>query len=292
MIEVLGILILTSLACALPGVFLVLRRLSMMTDAISHSILLGIVLGYFLTKDMDSVYLPVLAAAFGVFTALAIETLTKSKRMEEDAAIGIVFPLFFSLAVILISRYARNVHLDVDVVLSGEVILAPFHRIRLAGYSLPRVLLHIMPALLLNLLFIVFFFKELKISSFDPVFAYAAGISSVFLHYAFMALVSLTAVSAFSSVGAILTIAFFVAPAASACLCSRDLKITLLLSVFYAIINSCIGYGLALYWNVSVSGMCAAVSGFTFLLTACMQNKLQKSKRTGRGYAEDRHKQG
>ena len=264
MIESLYILIITSLACAVLGVFLVLRRLSMVSDAISHSVLLGIVIGYFVTKDIGSV---LLISLFGVLTTVCIELLIKSKRVTEDASVGIIFPLFFSIAVILITRYARNVHLDTEVVLIGEIILAPLHRINFLGLSLPKALVQMFFVLLINTVFIAVFFRKLKISSFDPVYAGVAGIAGAGLYYVFMALVSFTAVSAFESVGAILTISFFISPAASAYLISKDLKITIFLAAVYAVVNSCIGYFLAVKFNVSMSGMCALVSGLTFMIT-------------------------
>lgn len=267
MIESLYILIITSLACAVLGVFLVLRRLSMVSDAISHSVLLGIVIGYFVTKDIGSVLLIIGASLFGVLTTVCIELLIKSKRVTEDASVGIIFPLFFSIAVILITRYARNVHLDTEVVLIGEIILAPLHRINFLGLSLPKALIQMSFVLLINIVFIAVFFRKLKISSFDPVYAEVAGIAGAGLYYVFMALVSFTAVSAFESVGAILTISFFISPAASAYLISKDLKITIFLAAVYAVVNSCIGYFLAVKFNVSMSGMCALVSGLTFMIT-------------------------
>lgn len=267
MIESLYILIITSLACAVLGVFLVLRRLSMVSDAISHSVLLGIVIGYFVTKDIGSVLLIIGASLFGVLTTVCIELLIKSKRVTEDASVGIIFPLFFSIAVILITRYARNVHLDTEVVLIGEIILAPLHRINFLGLSLPKALIQMSFVLLINIVFIAVFFRKLKISSFDPVYAGVAGIAGAGLYYVFMALVSFTAVSAFESVGAILTISFFISPAASAYLISKNLKITIFLAAVYAVVNSCIGYFLAVKFNVSMSGMCALVSGLTFMIT-------------------------
>ncbi len=270
MIESLYILIITSLACAVLGVFLVLRRLSMVSDAISHSVLLGIVIGYFGTKDIGSVLLIIGASLFGVLTTVCIELLIKSKRVTEDASVGIIFPLFFSIAVILITRYARNVHLDTEVVLIGEIILAPLHRINFLGLSLPKALVQMSFVLLVNIVFIAVFFRKLKISSFDPVYAGVAGIAGAGLYYVFMALVSFTAVSAFESVGAILTISFFISPAASAYLISKDLKITILLAAVYALVNSCIGYFLAVKFNVSMSGMCALVSGLTFMITIAL----------------------
>lgn len=267
MIESLYILIITAAACSVLGVFLVLRGLSMVSDAISHSVLLGIVLAFFVVRDIDSVWLLIGAAVFGVLTTLTIELLIKSRRVSEDSAVGLVFPLFFSIAVILITKYARNVHLDTEIVLTGEVILAPFNRVDFFGFSLPRAMVQMGIVFCINILFILLSFNRMKLSTFDPVFATVAGVSSILLYYLFMGLVSLTAVAAFESVGAILTISFFIAPAASAYLVTKDLKSTIALAIVYAIINSCLGYVFAVKHNFSMSGMCAAVSGLTFFVT-------------------------
>lgn len=273
MIESLYILIITAAACSILGVFLVLRRLSMVSDAISHSVLLGIVIGFFITRDLRSVWLIIAAALFGVFTTMAIEILIKSRRVGEDAAVGIIFPLFFSIAVILITKFARNVHLDTDMVLMGEVIVAPFNRIDILGLSFPKALVQMSVVLVLNIAFIILSFNRMKISTFDPVFSAVSGIGVGVLYYIFMGLVSLTCVAAFESVGAILAISFFIAPAASACLISKRLTTTLFLSVIYAIINSTFGYLLAIRYNISMSGMCACVSGITFFITVlCCKN--------------------
>ena len=273
MIESLYILIITAAACSILGVFLVLRRLSMVSDAISHSVLLGIVIGFFITRDLRSVWLIIAAALFGVFTTMAIEILIKSRRVGEDAAVGIIFPLFFSIAVILITKFARNVHLDTDMVLMGEVIVAPFNRIDILSLSFPKALVQMSVVLVLNIAFIILSFNRMKISTFDPVFSAVSGIGVGVLYYIFMGLVSLTCVAAFESVGAILAISFFIAPAASACLISKRLTTTLFLSVIYAIINSTFGYLLAIRYNISMSGMCACVSGITFFITVlCCKN--------------------
>lgn len=139
--QTLLVLLVTAIACSLIGVFLVLRSLSMLADAISHSILLGIVIAYFIVKDISSVYLVFGAALFGIITVFSIESLSKTKLVKNDDAVGIVFPMFFALAVILITKYARNVHLDVDVVLMGEVIMAPLNTMNFFGYEIPKSLL-------------------------------------------------------------------------------------------------------------------------------------------------------
>ncbi|MCB0293484.1 MAG: metal ABC transporter permease, partial [Calditrichaeota bacterium] len=120
-----------AVACALPGVYLVLRRMAMMSDAISHTVLLGIVIAFFITKSITSPLLLIGAALMGVVTVSLVELLNRTKLVREDAAIGLVFPAIFSIAVILISRFAGDVHLDTDAVLLGELAFAPFNRLRL-----------------------------------------------------------------------------------------------------------------------------------------------------------------
>ena len=265
--QTLLVLMVTAIACSLIGVFLVLRKLSMLADAISHSILLGIVLAYFIVKDITSVYLVFGAALFGIITVISIEALSKTKLVKNDDAVGIIFPMFFALAVILITKYARNVHLDVDVVLMGEVIMAPLNTMNFLGFEIPKSLLQMSIIGLINLAFIVIFFKELKVTTFDPEFAKIAGFSGGLLFYSLMTLTSFTTVVAFEAVGAILVISFLIAPAASAYLISKNLKTMILLSVAYSIINSILGFVFAIYYNLSISGMTATVAGITFFIT-------------------------
>ena len=247
--ESLFVLIATAAACALLSPFLVLRKLSMVSDAISHSVLLGIVLAFFIVKDV---------------TVFAVEFLSGTGLVKNDDAVGIVFPMFFALAVVLITKFARNVHLDTDIVLMGEVIIAPLNRTEFLGMDLPKAFVQMGILFIVNLLFIIIFFKELKITTFDKGFAKLAGFSSVALFYALMTLSSLTAVTAFDAVGAILVVSFLITPGAAAYLISKDL---IAISVGYAVINSVLGYVLSLLMNVSMSGMTAAAAGVTFLIT-------------------------
>lgn len=265
--ESLFVLIATATACALLSPFLVLRKLSMVSDAISHSVLLGIVLAFFIVKDVGSPLLIAGAALFGVITVFAVEFLSGTGLVKNDDAVGIVFPMFFALAVVLITKFARNVHLDTDIVLMGEVIIAPLNRAEFLGMDLPKAFVQMGILFIVNLLFIIIFFKELKITTFDKGFAKLAGFSSVALFYALMTLSSLTAVTAFDAVGAILVVSFLITPGAAAYLISKDLKVMIAISVGYAVINSIIGYVLSLLMNVSMSGMTAAVAGVTFLIT-------------------------
>ena len=214
-VEIQLIAVVVAAACALPGVFLVLRRMAMMADAISHTVLLGIVLAFFVVADLQSPWLMLGAAAVGVLTVSLVELLNRTRLVKQDAAIGLVFPALFSLAVILISRFARGVHLDVDAVLLGELAFAPFDRIEILGLDLPHALVTMGVILVLNAGLIALFYKELKLSTFDAGLAATLGFAPGLLHYGLMALVSVTAVGAFDAVGAMLVVALMVTPAAA-----------------------------------------------------------------------------
>ena len=267
MYETLVILIITALACSLIGSFLVLRNLSMVSDAISHAVLLGIVIAYFITRDVNSPFLIIGAGIFGVITVFCIDMLLKSKLVKEDSATGIIFSLFFSIAVIIISKYARNVHIDIDTVFMGEIIYAPLNTMSVFGISISKSLFYLSIMLLLNLLFIIIFYKELKITTFDAGHAMLSGFSLTLIYYILMTLVSTTAVAAFDAVGAILVVSFLIVPASSAYLICKKLSSLLILTVIYAIFNSLVGFWLALYFNVNISGMCAFIAGLSFLIT-------------------------
>lgn len=266
-LEVQLIAMIVAAACALPGVFLVLRRMAMMSDAISHTVLLGIVLGYFVTRDLASPLLFIGAAATGVLTVSLVELLSRTGLVKEDAAIGLVFPVLFSIAVILISRYTGNVHLDVHSVLMGELAFAPFDRLVIFGLDLPRALAVGAGVLLLNLLLLGLFYKELKLATFDAGLAAALGFAPALVHYGLMTVVSVTAVSAFDAVGSILVIALMVAPPAAAYLLTDRLPLMLGLSVAIGVASALGGYWLAFWLNVSIAGAMATMTGLAFLLT-------------------------
>lgn len=264
-IEIQLIAVLISVACALPGVFLVLRKMSMMSDSITHTILLGIVLAFFLTHDLSSPYLIVGAAFMGVVTVWLTESLAKTRLVSEDSAIGIVFPLLFSIAVILITRYAGSVHLDTDSVLLGELAFAPFDRMVVFGMDIGAKAIYISGVLLLlNVVLILVFFKELKVVTFDPMLAAVMGFSPALIHYGLMTLVSLTAVGAFESVGSVLVVAFMIGPPVTAYLLTCDLKKMLLLSAGFGALSGVLGYQLAAFLDVSIAGSMAVTTGLLF----------------------------
>lgn len=263
----LSVVMITAVSCALLGVFLVLKNMAMVADALSHTVLLGIVLGYFIAGDLDSPILFVGAALFGVMTVYAIEYVVNKFAIQSDAATGLVFTLLFALAIILISKYARNVHLDVDVVLSGEVVFATLNTMEIFGIQVPISFTRMFVMLVINLAFVAVTYQQLKVSIFDPVYAKSIGVAVGFLNLVLMTLVSITTVVAFDTVGAILVISLMVAPALSAHLLSRRLSIMLLVALLYGVINSVLGYYVAIYFNVSISGTIAFAGFVTFLLT-------------------------
>jgi len=266
-LEIQLVAVVVAMSCALAGVFLVLRRMALMSDAISHTVLLGIVLGFFLTGDITSPVLVAGAALVGVATVGLVELLRRTRLVREDASIGLVFPALFSIAVILIARFAGNVHLDTDAVLLGEIAFAPFRRLEVRGTDFgPRTLYVMGGILLLNAAAIGVFYKELKLSTFDPALAAALGFSPALLHYGFMTLVSITAVGAFDAVGSILVVALMIAPPATAYLLSERLPVVLLLSVVAAAVAALLGFWTAWIIDASIAGCMATAAGLLFLL--------------------------
>jgi manganese/zinc/iron transport system permease protein len=265
-LEIQLIAVAVAMACALPGVFLVLRRMALMSDAISHTVLLGIVLVFFVTHDLNSPLLIAGAAATGVLTVLLVETLMRTRLVKEDAAIGLVFPALFSIAVILIARHAGDVHLDTDAVLLGELAFAPFRRLEVAGRDLgPRALWVMSTILLVNAVAIGVFYKELKLSTFDAGLAAALGFSPVLVHYGFMTLVSVTVVGAFDAVGSILVVALMIAPPAAAYLLTDRLPLMIVLSAGLAALAAIAGYWTAHALDASIAGSMAGATGVLFL---------------------------
>lgn len=276
MIQILYVLIIVSIANSLIGSLLLLRESLMTADAISHTILLGIVLAYLVIRDFSSPWLIIGAAAFGLFTVISIEGLTKTGLVENDASIGLIFPFFFSIAVIIISKYFTNVHLDIDMVLLGQVELTPLKRIDLLGISLPLAFVQGLTIALVNFLFILIFYKPLKIRLFDPVFAQSIGINIKLLDFIVMSLVSLTAVVSFESIGSILVTALMAAPTMTARLVTSRFASFIGFSIIFGIINTLIGYNLAVFLNTSISSMIAVTAFILFLIVLFLKKSTLK----------------
>ena len=258
---------LVAIACAIPGTFLVLRKMAMISDAISHSILPGIVVGFFITQNLNSPLLILLAALSGVLTVVVVEKIQNTKLVKEDTAIGLVFPALFSIGVIMIAKYANDVHLDVDAVLLGELAFSPFDRIYFGETDMgPRSLWVIGIILIITLTLLFLFFKELKISTFDAGIATSLGFSPAIIHYGLMSVASVTSVGAFDAVGAILVVALMIAPPASAYLLTTDLKKMISLACFFGVLSAISGYWIANILDASIAGSIATMLGIVFLI--------------------------
>jgi manganese/zinc/iron transport system permease protein len=258
---------LVAIACAIPGTFLVLRKMAMISDAISHSILPGIVVGFFITQDLNSPWLILFAGLTGVLTVVLVEKIQQTKLVKEDTAIGLVFPALFSIGVIMIAKFANDVHLDIDAVLLGELAFSPFDRVYYGDVDLgPKSLLVTASILLMTLLLLITFFKELKLSTFDAGLATSLGFSPAILHYGLMSVASVTTVGAFDAVGAILVVALMIAPAASAYLLTNDLKKMLSLACLFGVFSAISGYWVAHSLDASIAGSITTALGIVFLM--------------------------
>ena len=260
-------------SCSILGTFLVLKSMAMISDAITHTILLGIVVAFFMVHDLSSPLLIVGAGIVGVLTVYLIELLNSTRLMKEDSAIGVVFPLLFSIAVILISKYASNIHLDVDAVLLGELAFTPFNTTKIFGITVAKGLVSTFSIFIINLLFIVIFFKELKISTFDKALAATLGMKPVLIHYILMSLVSMTSVASFEAVGSILVVAFMIGPPITAYMLTNKLKIMIFLSIILGAVSSILGFFFATVWDVSIAGMIAVVIGVIFIFVLIISPK-------------------
>jgi manganese/zinc/iron transport system permease protein len=263
-------------SCGLLGCFLVLRRLTMLGDAISHAILPGIAGAFLLSASLNHhgdarAPLPMFigASIVGVLTAFLVQLLNKSGRVQGDAAIGVVFTALFAIGVVMISLYASQIDLDQDCVLYGEIAYAPFDMLEWNNRVLgPKAFWQMLGVFALCVVVVSTLFKELKLASFDPEMAAAVGINVGVLHYVLMAMVSITTVGSFTLVGAILVVAMLVVPAATAYLLTDNLKNMLIISVIVGVLSSALGYAFTalVMPNASIAGCMTVAAGLLFLL--------------------------
>lgn len=280
-------------ACALVGTFLVLRKMALLGDAISHAVLPGIVIAFLMTGERSPLPMVLGAGALGVLTVFLVEMATRTRRLHEDASIGVVFPALFAIGVILVSRYASQVDLDLECVLYGEVAYTPWDTLFFAGQAIgPKALWVNGIVLALNIAFVTLFYKELKLSTFDPALAAALGFAPTMIHYWLMTMVSITVVGAFESVGAILVVAMLVVPPATAYLWTDRLSVMLLTSVLIGIASAILGYQVAHALDASIAGAMAMVAGGLFAVSFLISPRhgllarMLRHRRLGRSMAD------
>lgn len=267
--------ILCAAAAALPGNFLLLRRMSMLGDAISHAILPGLAVAFLISDSRSSVPMFLGAVIVGVLTALFTEWIRGFGEVDEGASMGVVFTTLFALGLVMIVQAADHVDLDPGCVLYGAIELTPLQTVRILGYNIPRVVVMLGSILLLNAVFVKLFYKELQICSFDPALATTSGFHAGLMHYLLMIVVAVTAVASFETVGNILVVAMFVVPPATARLLTDRLSRMILLSLVVAVAAAVLGHLSAItvpawygYGSASTAGMMAFVAGLLFLLAA------------------------
>lgn len=274
-LQIIIIAILTSVSCSLLGSFLVLRKMAMLSDAISHTSLLGIVIMYFIVKSLNSPFLILGASLMGVITVVLVEYFKNTNLMKEETSIGFVMTFLFSISIFIISKFLKNVHIDNDSILMGEITFAPLNTINMFNISIPKSIVVSVILIFLNLLFVILFFKELKIITFDKNFATSLGIKVKLINYVYIILVSLTAVSSFEIVGSILIISFLIGPPVISYIYSKSLIKMIVLSIIISIISTIIGVKLAINFNVSIAGMIACIIGTIFIFSISI-NKIMK----------------
>jgi manganese/zinc/iron transport system permease protein len=265
--------VLCAVAAALVGNFLVLRRMSMLGDAISHAVLPGLAAAFFLTGSRDSLPMFVGAAIVGVLTALFTESIRRFGKVDEGAAMGVVFTALFAAGLVMIVQAADRVDLDPGCVLYGAIEMTPLYTVSIGGFEIPRVVVVLGSVMMLNLLAIVIFYKELKIASFDPALATTLGFNDSLLHYLLTTLVAVTAVASFEAVGNILVVAMLIVPPAAAYLCTDRLRTMIVLSVVVAVLAAVGGHLGAIavprlfgYRSTTTAGMMATMAGLLFVL--------------------------
>lgn len=258
------------IACGVPGCFLVLRRMSLVGDAISHAVLPGLAVAFIVTNSREVGPMLVGALTVGLLTTVLTAAISRWGKVPEDAALGVVFTTLFAIGVVLVTWVAGRIDLDPGCVLYGLIEFAPFDTVVLAGHELPRSFVWLAATVLVNCALIAVFYKELKIVSFDPYLATTMGISAGVVHYALMTMVAATTVVSFEAVGSILVVAMLIAPGATAQLLTDRLGRMLWIAAGVGIVAAVAGYLLALYWNTSVAGMVSVVAGGEFALAALL----------------------
>jgi ABC-type Mn2+/Zn2+ transport system permease subunit len=252
-------------SCAILGCYLVLRRMSLLGDAISHAVLPGIVVAFLLTGKLTGLPIFLGAMAVGLLTSLLAQSLSSLGRVSEDTSLGVVFTSLFALGVVMIQAWVRHADLDVECVLQGQIDYAGVTE-SFFGWEISRPILTLVPALAMTLGFVALFWKELRLVSFDPALAAAMGFRVAIVHYLLMAMVSGVVVASFESVGSILVVAMLIVPGAAGALMSDRLTGMLAWAVAIGVVSAGLGYVLGAALNTSVAGMMAVVAGGQFAL--------------------------
>ncbi|MHA2788146.1 metal ABC transporter permease [Corynebacterium sp. S7] len=271
--------VVTALACALPGVFVVLRKNSMLVDAIGHAAFPGIVVGYAITENLDSPVLIIGAALAGLLVVWGAEWLYGTGLVTRDSSQGLLFPALFALGVILVSSQFSDVHLDTHLVLVGDLNLAAFDRVIIGGYDFGPSYMYVMASvLLLNAVFLKLTMRQMVATTFDPEFAAVSGIPTRMLSATFMFLVAVTVTAAFNAAGALLVLALIVAPSASASLLVRRISHFIWVTLGIALLGAIVGFLIAYSFDLATSSTLAVFYALVFIGILLGTKFLQKRR--------------
>lgn len=256
---------LVAISCGLLGCFLIVQGLALIGDAISHTVLLGIVVAFLLTGEYSGGAMLIGAGVAGILTAVLIEWIHRHSRIRQDAAIGIVFSSLFALGVILLNTLASHAHIDSDCVLFGKLDMVLFAKTNVRGVLIPTTVIQLAAVTAVVVVTIVLFYKDLLLAAFDPQLAAVLGFRPRIMQYGLMGLLSLTVVSSFTAVGAILVVAMMIAPPATAYLLTKRLPVMLGLTVLFGIVSAALGTHAAYWLDASTAGamVCVACGLFT-----------------------------
>jgi manganese/zinc/iron transport system permease protein len=258
----------TALACGVPGTFLLLRRMSLTGDAISHSVLPGIVIGFLFSGSLESPLLLAGAAISGWLAVMIIEALCRRGGVREDAATGVVFTAMFALGLVLLSLAASRVDLDPDCVLFGNLESAIHGEgIEIGGLGVPKVVFSTAGVALFAILFTALMYHRLLASSFDPTQALLAGMSPGLVQSLLLAVTAAVVVAAFQTVGAVMSVALLVLPAASALALSRRLPQVLAMVALHSVASAVLGLYLATWADCNL-GAAVVLAGAVLMVAA------------------------
>jgi manganese/zinc/iron transport system permease protein len=257
-------------ACALSGTgavlgtVMMLRRQTMLADAIAHAVLPGIVLGFWLEGDLNSPLLIAGAGASGLLSVILIDFFRHYFNLQGDAGTALIFTFLFSVGVLMMS-FNRGADLDVDCVLFGEIAFVPLDTLVFFGKNIGAKAFWT-SAVLMSAAFCLFeiFFRQIQMLCFDENFCKNIGMRYELWHYSLTGFVAIFSVTAFSSVGLVLVMTFLVLPAATAYLISKRLREMVYKSFAFGIFNAVSGYFLAAETDTSISGAIAVVSMLIF----------------------------
>ncbi|MCK8828412.1 metal ABC transporter permease [Natroniella acetigena] len=243
--------IVVGVGCGVLGSLLILRKLALMGDAISHAVLPGVAIAYLLGINFF-----IGATITGVTTALGIGFITEHSKIKEDSAIGIMFSAAFAIGILIISKITTNI--DLFHILFGNVL----------GVSRTDLILISILGFLVIVLTILFF-KELKLSSFDPIMARSIGLPTDMIHYLLMLMLSFIVVASLQTVGIILVVAMLITPGATAYLLTDDLSEMMVLSGVFGLVSALVGLYLSFHLNVA-SGAAIVVVATSFFIIALL----------------------